>query len=251
MFSEKTMEYSRKAGTEMPVIKSGKYEESKAKAIDLINKGVFGVLESDFWILKNEDKSGRVYYTGLIISHDGCLKINDRLSAELKYRPECLSVDKDGYSGSLVVTYCCPEQGIYEVGEVNKENCRIAYPYAMAVKRCIDRVILKNSKLAYSGIYSEVEADEFRRADDAQDALQATPKEKTQTNAQDAPQGVLRNHTGGAPLYFCEDCNKVITTYKGNDGKDVTPEEHTKITRKYYGKNLCYDCAVKMKNAKS
>ena len=32
----------------------------------------------------------------------------------------------------------------------------------MAFKRCFDRVVLKKSKLAFSGIYSEVEADEFK-----------------------------------------------------------------------------------------
>ena len=31
----------------------------------------------------------------------------------------------------------------------------------MAFKRCFDRVVLKNSKLAFSGVYSEAEADEF------------------------------------------------------------------------------------------
>jgi hypothetical protein len=73
-----------------------------------------------------------------------------------------VTLDKEGYGDSLVYTYNCPEQGIYEVGEVNKTNCKNAYPYAMALKRCMDRVILKNSKIAYGGIYSDSEADEFK-----------------------------------------------------------------------------------------
>lgn len=100
-------------------------------------------------------------YTGLIISHDGCLKINDKLKDELKFKPQCVTVDKDGYKGSLVYSYCCEEQGLYEVGEVTSDNCKNSYPYAMALKRCFDRVVLKNSKIAYSGIYSDSESDEF------------------------------------------------------------------------------------------
>ena len=241
MFGEKTMEYSRKLQKEIPVVKTGKYDESKAKAIEIINGGQYGLTEGDFWILKNES-NGKMLYTGMIISHNGCLKINDKFMNKVK--PECITVRENGYDGSLVYTYCCPEQGLYEVGEANHENCKIAYPYAMAFKRMFDRVVLKLTKYAYAGIYSEVEADEFRRDEDTQE----TPKAKTQATTQDATQGVLRSHTGGAPLYICQDCNKVITPYTGNDGQEVTPEAHTAITRKYYGKNLCYDCAVKTKN---
>ena len=102
-------------------------------------------------------------YSGLIISHDGCLKINDSLDDKLKFKPDCVSIEKDGYNDSLVFTYNCKEQGIYEVGEVSKNNCKNDYPYAMALKRCFDRVVLKNSKIAYSGIYSDSEADEFSK----------------------------------------------------------------------------------------
>ncbi|MFR8080068.1 MAG: hypothetical protein ACLU9L_10675 [Christensenellales bacterium] len=98
-------------------------------------------------------------YTGLIISHNGCLKINDKL--ESKFDPACVSVDKEGYNNSLVYQYCNPEQGLYEVGEVSNDNLKNNYPYAMAYKRLFDRVVLKLSKLAYSGIYSDGESDEF------------------------------------------------------------------------------------------
>ena len=45
---------------------------------------------------------------------------------------------------------------------MSQHNCKNAYPYAMALKRCFDRVVLKNSKLAYDGVYSDSEADEFK-----------------------------------------------------------------------------------------
>ena len=161
-FNEKVTEWSTKQGKEIPVWQTPKYIESRNKAVEMIDSNKYGLENSDFWILMNETKSGKMAYTGLIISHNGCLKINDSLATEMKFRPECVRENQAGYKNSLVFTYCCPEQGMFEVGEVNNENCKNAYPYAMAFKRCFDRVVLKNSKLAFSGVYSEAEADEFR-----------------------------------------------------------------------------------------
>lgn len=168
-------------GIKVPVeFHTPKYIEAKNKAIELLESEKYkGILEaSDFWILVNTyAKKTKAMYSGLIISHDGCLKINDVLEDKLKFRPDCMSIDKDGFNNSLVFTYICPEQGIYEVGEVSKDNCKNDYPYAMALKRCMDRVILKNSKIAYSGIYSDSEADEFSQRIDGDE----TPVEEKKT----------------------------------------------------------------------
>lgn len=163
-FGEKKTEYNSKLGKEVDVWQSPQYKTAKEKAIEIIESDTFkGIVKpSDFWVLQTATKSGKVAYTGLILSHNGCLKINDRLPEEKKFKPECITVDKDGYNNSLVFTYCCATQGIYEVGEVNPKNCKIDYLYAIGLKRCMDRVILKNSKLAYSGIYSEVESEDFK-----------------------------------------------------------------------------------------
>lgn len=143
---------------------SPKYIEATKKAIEMIESDTYkGIItDADFWQLTGKTKTGKIAYNGLIISHNGCLKINDALPEEKRFRPEAVTVDKDGYNGSLVYTYMNPAQGIYEVGEVSKANCTNAYSYAMALKRCMDRVILKSSKLAYAGIYSDSEAEEFR-----------------------------------------------------------------------------------------
>lgn len=164
-FKEQTKEYSAKHGKELPVWQSPNYKDAKKKAIEIIESGKYGVTEADFWILMNTTKSEKMAYTGLIISHNGCLKINDGL--ESKFDPSCVSLDKDGYKQSLVYTYCNTEQGIYEVGEVSQANCKNDYPYAMAFKRLFDRVVLKLSKLAYNGIYSDSESDEFKQQIDA------------------------------------------------------------------------------------
>lgn len=180
-FGEKKTEIIN--GSEISVgFKTPKYEEAKRKATELIDsekyKGI--LLPSDFWILVNTYKNKtKAMYSGLIISHDGCLKINDTLDSALKFKPECLRIDKDGYNCSLVYTYICSEQGLYEVGEVSAQNCKQDYPYAMALKRCFDRVVLKNSKIAYSGIYSDSEADEFaKRVDETEAKNESGEKDK-------------------------------------------------------------------------
>ncbi len=160
MFGEKVKEYMQ--GQELPVWKMPKYEQAKEKAIELINSGKYGLVEADFWILMNQNnKKDKVLYSGLIISHNGCLKINDAMPDDKKFDPDSVTVDKEGYNGSLAYTYSNKEQGIYEVGEVSKSNCKNDYPYAMAFKRCFDRVVLKISKVAFAGIYSDSESDEF------------------------------------------------------------------------------------------
>lgn len=163
MFNEQEEEYSSKKGQAIPVWQSLKYKKAKEKAIELINKKEYGLTEADFWILMNETKSGKMQYTGLIISHNGCLKINDKLGQDKKFNPGSITVDKEGYDNTLVYTYINEEQGLYEVGEVSKGNCKNAYPYAMALKRCFDRVVLKNSKLAYESIYSDSEGAEITK----------------------------------------------------------------------------------------
>lgn len=161
MFNEKTSEYSLKTRQQIPVVQSAKYLASRAKAIKAIQERPY-LNEADFWILMNETKTGKMMYTGLIISHNACLKINDNMPEKDKFNPDCVSVDKSGYGNSLVFTYANKQQGLYEVGEASAQNCKNAYPYAMAYKRLFDRVVLKICKLAFDGIYSDSEADEFK-----------------------------------------------------------------------------------------
>jgi hypothetical protein len=169
MFNEQVEEYSAKQGKKIPVWQSDKYVQARKKAIEIIDKKDFGLTEADFWILMNETKSGKMQYSGLIISHTGCLKINDKLNDENKFNPECVSVDKDGYENTLIYTYINKAQGLYEVGEVSKSNCKNSYPYAMAVKRLFDRVVLKNSRLAYESIYSDSEGADVAKENEEQE----------------------------------------------------------------------------------
>ena len=168
MFNEKEKEWL--VDKNVPVWQSPKYAQSKAKALEMIASHEGVLSEADFWILMNSNKAkDQMIYTGLIISHNGCLKLNDTLPEELKFKPSSVSVNESGYNNSLVYTYCNDAQGIYEVGEYSPANSKQNYPYAMAYKRLFDRVVLKNTKLAYSGIYSEVEAEEFKASNEVPD----------------------------------------------------------------------------------
>ena len=178
-FGEKKEEYYAKAGKSLPVTYTSKFISAKNKAIEILDSKKYDLEESDFWILMNATKTEKMAYTGLIISHNGCIKINNKLDDDKKYKPECISLDKDGYGGSLVYTYNCPEQGIYEVGEVNKSNCTNDYPYAMALKRLVDRVVLKLSGIAQYGIYSDSESEEFKNNNE--DVVENKTSEKATT----------------------------------------------------------------------
>lgn len=163
MFNEQTEEWSHKQNKKIPVWQSQKYLQAKKRAVELMEKKEYGLTEADFWILMNETKTGKMQYTGLIISHTGCLKINDKLEDNKKFNPESVIIDKEGYDNTLVYSYINKEQGLYEVGEVSKSNCKNSYPYAMALKRCFDRVVLKNSRLSYESIYSDSEGADITK----------------------------------------------------------------------------------------
>lgn len=153
MFNEKPKETIK--GKEYRVWKTTKYEDSKKKAMELIGKGL--VTEADFWILMNKINDTTIAYNGLIISHNGCLKINDASSS--KFDTKYLILEHKTFNNveNILFIYNSPE--LYEVGEVSSKNCQNDYPYAMALKRCFDRVVLKLNKIAYEGIYSDSEIE--------------------------------------------------------------------------------------------
>ena len=227
-FDEKKTEYNSKTGKEAPVWLSPRYLEAKKKAIETLESDQYkGVLEeSDFWILKNALKNGNISYTGLIISHNGCLKINDALPPEKRFDPSCVTIDKAGFNGSLVFIYQNEKQGIYEVGEVSARNCKNEYPYAMSLKRCMDRVILKASRLAYSGIYSDSEAEEFKEPERVENTVEVNEK-VTSTPTDPAPERAVPTPPPMVVLPEGENPRKILVDYcnqKGININDVAKE---------------------------
>lgn len=271
MFNEKATEWSNKQAKDIPVWQSPKYLESRKKAKEIIDSGKYGIDEADFWILMNETKSGKMAYTGLIISHNGCLKVNDGL--DNKFRPECVSINENGWGNSLVYTYNCAEQGLYEVGEVSAKNCKIDYPYAMALKRMFDRVVLKLSKLAYAGIYGEDEADEFRNPLNETEVKETATKSKSKPKAEtkdepkpeplkeadekqklqdrlDAKVKSLVQNQGGVEFAICENCGGYIYKVAGTNGTIEVPE-FCAMGLKRFGKAVCKNCFEELHKQKA
>ena len=238
-FGEKKNEYNAKLGKEVEVWQSPKYLEAKKKAIETLESPQYKdvLSEGDFWILMNATKSGKMAYTGLIISHNGCLKINDVLPADKRFKPSCVTLTETGYKGSLVYTYVNDDQGIYEVGEVSDKNCTNAYPYAMALKRCMDRVILKSSKLAYSGIYSDSEAEEFKNEpDETKEVKTETPKETTAPETKTAAKDPLAEVKAAYNelIAYCKENNhdiKAIAKAYSLNSKSTAQEFKTALRR--------------------
>jgi len=175
-FGEEQYDYYN--GVKIPVKKLPKYETTKSKVIALLEKEEYKDIlnESDFWILKNYNKDKSVcYYSGLIITHDALIKVNDMLNERDKFNQQFCSDPipfvwngKDG----LRMEYRDGRDGMYEVGEISVANCKNDYPFAMLFKRIFDRVVKRKAKL--SMVYSESEAEEFRE-----------PQEKEEPKATD------------------------------------------------------------------
>lgn len=164
-FGKKNSEQGKQT-CELPTFKT-----AEKKAIELIESEMYGLEDSDFWILKNNTKSGGLAYSNLIISHNGCLKINDKLPPEKQFKSEYLGeIEPSPFGGGFIMKY---DDGVLrEYGEVSSTNCKNPYPVAMLLKRVMDRVILKKSGIAYAGIYSEVESDEFKATIDDEPTVQ-------------------------------------------------------------------------------
>lgn len=213
MFGKQKNERHPKTGEMLRVWESPKFVEAEKKALELINKTNYGLSEADFWILKTFSAKCCTY-AGLIISHNGCLKVNDALQKELKFIPSKVSWFRADV-GDLVMSYICDEQGIYEFGEASKTNCKNDYPFAMVLKRLMDRVILKNSKIAFSGIMSEVESDEFRKEE----------SEKSESVKMITEQQLAELESLGADL------SKLAALHKVNDVKELTYDQAEKAIK--------------------
>lgn len=163
-FGEK--EYEKFSGKKIPVIQTAKYIQAKEKVISLLEseqyRNVLG--QGDFWILMNfnRDKT-ECYYSGLIISHDALLKVNDTLDEKSKFNEKfCSQPIQCSFKDTeiLRMEYRDPRDGMFEVGEISVTNCKNEYPFAMLLKRTFDRVVKRKAKL--SMVYSDSEAEEFK-----------------------------------------------------------------------------------------
>ena len=106
----------------------------------------------DFWKHKQSGK--------WIITHDACEKIASMEDIMLA-KWETLNSERDFCR--FLITMAKGEKLIASIGEASKENCQSKYYGSMAEKRGVDRCILKLINAYEYGIYSDSEADAFKK----------------------------------------------------------------------------------------
>ena len=106
----------------------------------------------DFWKHKQSGK--------WIITHDACEKIASMENIILA-KWETLNSERDFCR--FLITMARGEKLISSIGEASKENCQSKYYGSMAEKRGVDRCILKLINAYEYAIYSDSEADAFKK----------------------------------------------------------------------------------------
>ena len=112
----------------------------------------YNLTKDDYW---QESRSKK-----WIISHDACEKIAD-MEGIIFGPPQILNSEQNFVR--MVISGKKGEVLMWSVGEADNKNCKNLYFGAMAEKRGKDRVILKLINAYEYGIYSEEEAEDFKK----------------------------------------------------------------------------------------
>ena len=114
----------------------------------------YNLTKDDFWELKRGASSM------WILTHDACEKIaakeNIQFGAPTVFRDsnQDVAMVGDAKRGNKIA---------WSTGEASPKNCKAPYPFAMCEKRLKDRLTLKLISAYEFGIYSDVEADNFKK----------------------------------------------------------------------------------------
>jgi hypothetical protein len=113
----------------------------------------FGLSREDFWELPQKK--------GTWIAKHAALEVA-AVKAGIRFDLPVI-LEANGAEGTAAVCVQGELEGrfIWSIGEASPKNCKNAYPWAMAEKRAIDRVILKLIGI-HGLVYSEEEADDFK-----------------------------------------------------------------------------------------
>ena len=114
----------------------------------------YNLSKNDFWELTLGKK------TMWIITHDAIEKIANIENIELT-NFEVLNTEND--FARFLITMKKGNKSIMSIGEASVKNCKSNYYGCMAEKRGIDRCVLKLINAYEYGIYSDVEADNFKK----------------------------------------------------------------------------------------
>ena len=112
----------------------------------------YNLTKEDYW---QESRSKK-----WIITHDACQKIGD-MEGIIFGPPQVLNSEQNFVR--MVISAKKGEVLMWSIGEADTKNCKNLYFGAMAEKRGKDRVILKLINAYEYGIYSDVEADDFKK----------------------------------------------------------------------------------------
>ena len=119
---------------------------------DLAKK--YNLDKSDFWEMKFGGKSN------WIITHDAVEKIAD-MEKVVFHLPQ---VFRDNNSNVAMLGEASKgDKKVWSTGESSSYNNKNPYNFAMAEKRLKDRLVLKIINAYEYGIYSDVEADDFKK----------------------------------------------------------------------------------------
>ena len=144
-----------------PVQYEAKYHTARVATCKMIEESTCGLMDEDFYIQKKRTPAGSVIYSGLVISHAGCQKLAQALPDNNRVKPACFRRSENVFGGSLIYEYI--DETTYQVGEVSSMNCNHPWPYAMAFKRCFDRVVLEKTALSAAGVHSVEESEDFSK----------------------------------------------------------------------------------------
>ena len=110
----------------------------------------YNLSNDDFWKHKQ---------AGWIINHDACEKIASVEGISLT-EIKILNSEKD--FARFLITMSMGGKSVTSIGEADTKNSFNNYIGSMAEKRGIDRCVLKLIKAYEYGVYSDVEADDFK-----------------------------------------------------------------------------------------
>lgn len=113
----------------------------------------YGLQTDDFWELPQKK--------GTWIAKHAALEVAAAKAGIYFENPVVLEANGPEKCVALCVAGTLDDRRVWSIGEASPNNSKNAYPYAMAEKRAVDRVVLKLIGL-HGLTYSEDEADDFK-----------------------------------------------------------------------------------------
>ena len=114
----------------------------------------YNLNKDDFW---KHGPSGK-----WILSFDAVTKIQHIENIKIQ-TPQILNSERD--FARMIITGKKGDAIVWSIGEADPKNCNNKYYGSMAEKRGIMRVVLKLINAYEYGMYSEVEADDFKKGE--------------------------------------------------------------------------------------